>query len=145
MEQDDLQRAHPEARRSALLLVAVVAGAGLLLIWLLQLELSSLQAASSEGDWDRATAGYQRLFAAAFGLMTIAGLGSGAYIWRLSTQVLREQRHPPANARLIRDMPIVRGAAAVRIGRIGRALAIAFFVVTIAGAGIGMWLLASLG
>lgn len=144
MEQEDLQRAHPGARRSALLLVAAGAGSGLLLIWLLQLELSSLQVASSEGDWDRATAGYRRLFAAAFALMTIAGLASGAYIWRLSTQVLREQRHPPASARLVRDMPIVRGAAAIRAGRIGRALAIAFFVVTIAGAGIGAWLVINL-
>lgn len=135
----DIQPADPRARRLALLIVAVAAAAGFLLIG---------SAGSLQPDLEAWIAeeprGRLRLLMLAAILATSAPLlGFAAYFWGLGQRILRAQRYPPPGMTVVRDTPVVTGEAARRRGRIVRALAAAFAVIAVLLAGL-LWQLTSL-
>lgn len=55
-----------------------------------------------------------------------------AYAWRLGWTVAVHGRFPPAGARVVRDTPVLRGAAARRRGRLVQAVAACLAVLSMA-------------
>ena len=72
------------------------------------------------------------------GVLVVIGLGASpllawsVWIWRFGRRVVRDGRHPPAEARVARDTPIVIGDAARRCGRLFQALAVLLGSTTLA-------------
>jgi hypothetical protein len=73
----------------------------------------------------------QLLIALLAAILLLPLLGFAWYVWRLGTRTLREERFPPEGLVVIRDMLVMRGAAARARGRLFRL--IAFSVAILAG------------
>lgn len=144
-DSNDIHRADPSERKRTLWLLTAVALMGLLLILGTQHELANIRGWLAAGELEYATTQFRSLARLAFALMAAVGIGIGVLVARGSLLVIREQRYPHQAARLIRDRPILRGAPALRMGRLGLLLAAAFALSGISGAIIGWRLLASFG
>ena len=132
-----MRAADPAARRHALLFVvagtvvgvALIAGIEHYRVWL--------------RDWLLAEPGATalrikvvfRLFAA---LVWAPLLGFAAYLWSLGVKVLRAKEFPPPGYRVIRDTPVITGAAAVSRGRRIKTLALGCAIAS-ALLGILLW------
>jgi len=115
-----IQPADPELRRRTLFVAALslaVACAGFLLLqhWLSELH--------SQPPRDALAA---LLTALRLGTYVTCALlvGFAAYLWRFAGRVLRDQRFPPHGQRVIRDTPVLEGAAALRRATVLRVLAV---------------------
>jgi hypothetical protein len=65
-----------------------------------------------------------RLVLAGLGFVAIAPLFAvAAYLWELSRRIVRSGRYPPPGLRLIKDVPVVTGAAAAHRARLVRTAA----------------------
>jgi hypothetical protein len=110
----EIQRADPRLRRIAgLLFVALVLACAVALL-ALQSWLSGVAQAA------RSTAQVQLLaaFGSLVGISCLALLVLAIYLWRIAARVLAAQQFPPPGMRVVRDTPVLRGAAALRRGRI---------------------------
>lgn len=144
METPEIHRADPRERKRMLwilLAASIVAVATLIYV---QSELSAIRGWLQAGEVEFATERFHILLRAALALMGLVGLVAGTLVGIASWRVIKEQRYPHSEARLIRDKPIVRGARALVYGRLGFALAIGFYLVATLGAWFGWRLLASL-
>ena len=137
-----IQRADPRARRLALILVGFATLAGLALVVVFESQLSALQRWITE-DPEQMD---DRLVLAVWGLAlasVVPTLFLSAYLWRLGARVVHSGVFPPPGMRVVRDTPVLLGRAAVKRGRLLKALGL------LAGAaGVGLvivlWRLASL-
>lgn len=137
----EIHRADPTERRRNLMLTALAAVVGVLLIAAMQLELADISERVRSGDAEIAAGRFILLARASFVLLALVGVITGAVIARSALAVIREQRYPHADAKLLRDRKVTRGARAVTLGRLGLVLAAAFAVVGCTGAIIGWQLL----
>jgi hypothetical protein len=99
--------ADPALRRTARWLPVVVVVAGALALLLLQHWLDRPDAA---GRFEALLLGYAGLSA----LLATAGLVLALSLWSEATRVRSEDRYPSSRMRTVREVPIVRGAAARR-------------------------------
>lgn len=119
----DIQRADPEARRRALIVLVFMTAVGGLLIAAFEHFRGPL------GEWMRSDPAQttQRakwiVFASAL-LLVVPALGIAVYLWRLGARVLAARRFPPTGVRVIRDTPIVEGDAAAARGQALQILAV---------------------
>jgi hypothetical protein len=125
-----VQKADPVARRRAMLLVVVGVFAGSVLIvgfercraplleWLL----------SKPGE-----SGHQLrlLFACAAVLASAPLIAFAVYLWSLGARVIRAQRFPLPEQRVIRDTPILEGQAAIARGRGLKVVAVSLCVAAV--------------
>jgi hypothetical protein len=124
-----IQRADPRFRRFALGLLALGAGIGAWIFFSVESRLPAL------GEWvieDPAQA-ERRLNLIATGVaaaVAVPTLLFARYFWRLGGRVIRSNRFPPPDMRVIRDTVVWHGESARRRGRIlqGLALGLTFAV-----------------
>jgi hypothetical protein len=124
----NVQRADSTARRKAVIIVIIIAIVGSLFIavfegyrtqlydWLLS-------------DYEKSTHRLRVLIilTAAFGAITLFAFS--AYLWFLGYKVSNSQRFPLPGQKVIRDSAILEGQAAVKRGRLLKAIAV-FLAVT---------------
>jgi hypothetical protein len=107
--------------------IAIVAVAGLALIAISQkYQPAILEWASSDPVRMRSRAQLLIAIAAVILLGPLAGFA--AYIWRLGTRTLDEERFPPEGLAVIRDVLVIRGSEARARGRLLRGFATALYV-----------------
>ena len=108
--------------------IAVAAMAGFAVIAISQAyQPALLEWASS--DPARMRSREQLLIAAAAVILLAPLAGLGIYLWRLGTRTLSEDRVPPENLAVIKDVLVMRGAPARARGRLLRGFATAVFVI----------------
>jgi hypothetical protein len=127
----EIRRTDAAARRLALVVLALGAIAGLLLIVGIESYASPLR------DWlfaePRETA--RRVTVLVFGIAAILSmplLAFAGWLWVLGSKVLHAREFPPPGTRVIRDTPVVHGQAAALRGRGIRLLAICLVAVSAA-------------
>ncbi len=130
----EIHRADPAERRRTLVIVLLAAASGALLLAAMQHELGVIEARMLAGDADLAAGRFLLLARASFVLLALVGVITGVVIGRGAAAVIREQRYPHVNARVVRDFVVVRGDRAVLYGRIGLGLALGFGLAGILGA-----------
>jgi hypothetical protein len=135
----ELQKADPRARRTALAIVAAGAAAGTVLLTMATALRPSFEAWVREDVPSRL-----RLVMVTLSLLAIVPpLWMSAYLWKLGGRAIRAERFPTADLRVVRDTPVLTGAAARRRGRWLQILAAA-----LAGSvmllGVLLWRLVSL-
>jgi hypothetical protein len=118
----EVQQADRATRRLALISVVVAAGLGTGALILLDRHRHSLL------SWFMANERHVQVgvIVVALALLLVPLLLMAAWVWRYGVRVHRESRHPPEGVKLIRDTPVVRGAAARLYGRLCQALAALF-------------------
>lgn len=131
----EVQRADPAARRWAVLVVVAGALAGALLIagferWRIPLSEWLLS------DPVRFARRLKLLSHLAAALLSAPLFGFAVYLGVLGGKVVRAQQFPPPRQRVVRDTPILRGKAALVLGRRLKLLAVGFAV-----AGAALWFL----
>jgi hypothetical protein len=126
----EMHYADPGAGRRLALHIVLVAAVGIAIIMLAQAyQPALLEWASSDPARMRPRA---QMLIFLVGLIVIAPIvGFAAYIWRLGTRIMREERFPPEGMRVIRDVLVLRGAEARSRARLLRAFSITFFVLTV--------------
>jgi hypothetical protein len=137
---NEVQKADPQARRRALVLIAVGAGVGAATIVVSRRLLPAASAWVAED-----VAG--RLPVVTFILSAIPTLplaASGGWLWRFGSRVVNAGRFPPPGLRVVKDTPVFEGPTAVRRGQTLRAVGLALIVAALAGAVLLWRLLANL-
>lgn len=115
----EVQRADPRAQRIALMVVLAGFVAAALLIWGLNAGGPAI-AAWLKADPARMHARAQGLLFTLAVIMAGPPILAGAYLLRFGTRVVRGDRFPPPDARLIQDMLVLTGDAARNRGRIAQ-------------------------
>ena len=113
----EMHYATPGAGRRIAFQVVIAGIAGVTLITLLQAGQPALL------EWVKADPQSARsraqLLIAGLALLVVAPVvGMAAYMVRIGTRIVREQRFPPEGLAIVRDVIVVRGGAAVRKGRV---------------------------
>jgi hypothetical protein len=119
----EIQRADSRARQIAIWALVVLAIVGATVLLLIDHYREPLLAWAL-ADSFRARAGVLVLVALASAPLPVVAV----YAVRIGSRVIRENRHPPAGTRVIRDTPVVFGAAARRRGRAYQVLATILFL-----------------
>ena len=138
MANTDIQRADPQARRkAAILLTGTVIVLGTIIFLALDYQ-EGFEAWLSEDD------GQFRhrveIIIAGFALAAIPVMVASTYLWRFGRRVVDAQRFPPPNTPVTRDTRIVTGATAVLRGRLLEGIATLTAIVSI-GVPVVLWLL----
>jgi len=138
----DTRKAHPGARRQAILLVAAAVLAGVLLFFAIERYRAPLR------DWVLADPAVPAerlgLIVMLLAVLLLAPLlGFAAYLWSLGGRTLRSRAFPPPEVRVFRDTRVVTGEAAVSRGRLLRLVAAGCGVAAVA-MGILLWRLVML-
>jgi hypothetical protein len=120
---NELQKADPEARRKAILVLVFAAALGGLLISGFDHFREPLR------EWLQSdpaeTARRARLaLSVSMLVLSVPAIAFAIYFWLLGRKVLLAQQFPPPGYRVIRDTPVVRGAAAVARGHAIQILAV---------------------
>ena len=120
---NEVQKADPEARRQAILVIVIGAALGGLLIsgfdYLREPFAGWLASEPAQ------TARRARLaMSIAVFVLAAPAIAAAIYFWLLGARVLRAQQFPPPGFRVIRDTPIVRGPAAMTRGHSIQVLAV---------------------
>jgi hypothetical protein len=110
--------------------IAIVAVAGAALLAIAQAYQPALvEWASSDPARMRARAQMLIAIIAVILLGPLAGFAT--YLWRLGTRTLNEERFPPEGLKVIRDVLVMRGAAARGRGRLLRTFAGTLYAMTV--------------
>ena len=145
VEEIEIHRADPAERKRTLWLLLGLALIGVRLILGIQSEMANIRGWLAAGELEYATRQFHHAARFAFGLMAAVGIGIGVLTARSARAVIREQRYPHSQARLVRDRAVIRGPRAVRMGQLGYALAAAFALFGVVGAIVGWRMLAAFG
>jgi hypothetical protein len=119
----EIQKADPDARRQAILVIVLGAALGGLLI-------SGFENfREAFGEWlasEPAETARRAKLAITLSVFVLSApaIVAAIYFWLLGSKVLRAQQFPPPGFRVIRDTPIVRGPAAVTRGHVIQVLAV---------------------
>jgi hypothetical protein len=119
----EIQKADPDARRQAILVIVLGAALGGLLI-------SGFENfREAFGEWlasEPAETARRAKLAITLSVFVLSApaIVAAIYFWLLGSKVLRGQQFPPPGFRVIRDTPIVRGPAAVTRGHVIQVLAV---------------------
>jgi hypothetical protein len=112
---NEVQKADPDARRRAALVLIFAAAIGGLLISAFEHFREPLR------EWlvsDPAETPRRARLALSVSILVLStpAIAFAIYLWLLGRKVLRAERFPPPGLRVIRDTPVIRGAAAVTRG-----------------------------
>ena len=112
---NEVQKADPDARRRAVLVLIFAAAIGGLLISAFEHFREPLR------EWlvsDPAETPRRARLALSVSILVLStpAIAFAIYLWLLGRKVLRAERFPPPGLRVIRDTPVIRGAAAVTRG-----------------------------
>jgi hypothetical protein len=123
----EIQPADPAARRLALIIVVVIGALGIIpIIWLQDaLDTISELRRSDPLEATRMMLAVSRLLGAVTAVVCFA---TAIWLAWLSFQINRAERFPLPHARLVRDTPVLTGAAARRQARIALVFATALLV-----------------
>jgi hypothetical protein len=135
MSEPEIHRADPQEKKRLMWIALGAVAAAVATLFYVQWELTAIKGWLQAGELEFATARFHILLRGALLLMGVVGLIAGTLVGFSSWRVIREQRYPHQAARLVRDKAVVRGARAVWMGRLGFALAVAFYLV----ATLGTW------
>jgi hypothetical protein len=118
----EIQKADPQARRRAILILTLGTVIGCVLILLLEHHGPALR------DWitqdpEKLAARAQSGLLISIALVSVPLLAFAAYLWRLGSRIARAERFPPPGLTVVRDTPVLRGRPARRRGRLAQALA----------------------
>jgi hypothetical protein len=129
----ELIRADPRLRWLAIAIVIVFAAAGSIALWAMQRWLDGMREPSP--------ASMAQLLAAFVCLMgtTVLMLAAlGAFLWQYGKRVRAASLFPPPGAKVVRDTPVLRGAAALRRGLVLQGLGV-LFVLCCIGLALATW------
>jgi hypothetical protein len=115
----EIHKADPGARRKTIMLLAVIVPIGLIALGLLMRFSPGIVNGLQDwilGDPARTLVRVKLVVAGGLVIFVTPLLAVGWYFWRLGSRVIRTERHPPPESKLVRDAVIRRGAAAVRVG-----------------------------
>jgi hypothetical protein len=139
----DVQGADPRTRRIAVIVVAIGALAGALLIAAMQSQLGALQSIAADNP---------ALIKQNLGIITWALIAAvvvpvwavNIYLWRLGSRIVMTGQFPPPGMKVLQDTPVLRDSAARKCGRL---LQIVGAVTSVAALGmaIALWRLAAAG
>jgi len=120
---NEIQKADPDARRQAILVIVLGAALGGLLISGFEhfREPYSEWLASEPAETARRA---KLAITISVFVLSAPAIVAAIYFWLLGAKVLRAQQFPPPGFRVIRDTPIVRGPAAVTRGHVIQVLAV---------------------
>ncbi|HEY7742865.1 MAG TPA: hypothetical protein VIA19_07450 [Burkholderiales bacterium] len=112
---NEVQKADPDARRRAALVLIFAAAIGGLLISAFEHFREPFR------EWlvsDPAETPRRARLALSVSILVLStpAIAFAIYLWLLGRKVLRAERFPPPGLRVIRDTPVIRGAAAVTRG-----------------------------
>ena len=135
----EIQKADPAARRRAVLVVATTAVAGsLLILWYQRGDAAIV-------EWLLATlpeaAERPTLLLAICVACFLPLLATCGYLFQQGRRIVAARRQPAPGLRVVRDTPVVRGARAVRRGRLLQGLAVLMGVLWLVAAGLIWWML----
>ena len=138
----EMHHAAPGARRRMVVHLALATLVGLAILALLQAVQPDVVAwIMSDPESAR---GRARLVLGILAVLVLAPVaGTGIYMWRLGSRVLREGRFPPEDASLVRDVRVARGEPARARGRALHVTGAALLVLTVLMA-VALWRLATL-
>jgi hypothetical protein len=111
----ETQSADPRLRRIAGLVFVALVLVGAVALLTLQ---SWLSGVAQEAPTAVAQAQLLAVFGWLVGISCVALLILAIYLWRTAAQVLATQQFPPPGMRVVRDTTVLRGAVALRRGRI---------------------------
>jgi len=127
----EIHRADPEARKLVIGCIVAVSILGATTLLLFEQHRDFFAAWLLE-DHSSSSAKVTMVFL--FLLVGLAPLLVGAsWLWAFGARVIRGNRHPPEDTRVIHDTPVVRGAAARVHGRVYQVLAALFFLAAVSG------------
>ena len=138
----DVQRADPRTRRIAVMVVAIAALAGVLLIAAVQSQLGALQKVVAENPAvikDNLAIITWTLIAA----VVVPVWAFNIYLWRLGSRIVATGLFPPPGMPLLQDTPVLRDSDARKCGRLLQIVAAATSVAAL-GCAIAIWRLAAL-
>ena|SRR5688572_17733196 len=117
-----VQQADPSTRRVTLICLVAAAGLGAATLTLFERYRQSLL------SWFLANESHVQvgIIVVALVLLLVPLLLMAAWVWNYGARVRRESRHPPEGVKVIRDTPVIHGAAARLHGRLCQALAALF-------------------
>jgi hypothetical protein len=132
--------ADPAARRRSLIILAVCAGVGALLILGFGRYREALLGwvVADPADASRRVS---LVFLASTGLLVAPLFVFAAYLWSFGVKVIRTESFPPPGHRVVRDTPSLAGAEAIQRGRSFKTLAI-FLAAAAAVLALLLWRLA---
>lgn len=123
----EIQYADPRTRRIALLYVVVGAALGFGALLIFERYRQSLLSWMVETPPETQVG----IICLAFLALCLPLLLFAVWMWTYGVRVLRENRHPPKEAKLVRDTPVTHGAAARRYGRLYQSLAALFMLAAV--------------
>jgi formate hydrogenlyase subunit 3/multisubunit Na+/H+ antiporter MnhD subunit len=123
MAVNEIQKADPEARRRAMLVVVFGAAIGALLIAGFGYFRGSLHEWLVSDPAETAFRARVVICAAAF-LLAAPLIAFAVYLWLLGVRVARARQFPPPGLRVVRDTPVVAGHGAVTRGQAMQVLAV---------------------
>ncbi len=115
---DGFHPADPERRRQTLWALLVVLAIGSLMVLAYQWAVLRFEAQLVQQQFDAAIRSARWIGTAVVTLLWVSA-GTLAWIsWRFARAVLRDNRFPPSDARLIRATPVLRGHPAIQRARL---------------------------
>lgn len=118
----EIQKADPEARRRAVILIGVAAIVGTGAIFLLERYRGDLEV-YLERNADYLVA-HPEILALGLFILLLPIIFFSLYLWRHGSSVVVARRFPPPGMAVTRDTPVLSGMAGVRRGRIIQVLAL---------------------
>jgi hypothetical protein len=120
---NEVQKADPETRRKAILVFIFAAALGGLLISGFDHIREPFRAWLVSDPAETARRARLALSVSIL-VLSVPAIASAIYFWLLGRKVLVAQQFPPPGSRVVRDTPVVRGAAAVTRGHAIQVLAV---------------------
>ena len=118
----EIQKADPQARRRAIIILVLATLIGCAAILLFQHYAPALQ------DWilqdrEKAATRMANVLMIFSALSCVPLLAFAVYLWRFGSRVVGAERSPPPGFPVARDTPVLRGPSARRRGRLAQGLA----------------------
>ena len=131
----DIQRGDARLRRTSIFVIVFASVVAIACVFSFQRWMAEHAASASTADLIAQLRRWIGIALTASGLCLLVLAGSAA---RLARRIGEQQRWPVADARVLRDTPIRRGAAALRIAKGLNALAVVLIALAI-GTGVLSW------